>query len=299
MSLTLFSPGDKVISTDRIVTSTWSNNQNNFQAQFTSSTQANFSSPTSSGQFFVELFNQPTDNLTGSVEVQCSIAYGHRMGSGSPAFTDSSGSLGIGASKVIYGQYQQLVYNDETTFFSFNNHTPDHIYVVNVNRARYKHNGKPHDRVITLPANVTKSREEEYTIITDGIQWVLDSLSYQRAKPKYQKYTHIKWLFPRSRIASDKLGDVHFCRSDAARTKNLESVWKKIKAKTGIDGQKKLFRKSLSTIATDTLGSAEKAISLTGHKQTATLQKHYYKTDIDEQIKYADDVAKVYAFKKK
>lgn len=143
MSLTLFSPGDKVISTDRIVTSTWSNNQNNFQAQFTSSTQANFSSPTSSGQFFVELFNQPTDNLTGSVEVQCSIAYGHRMGSGSPAFTDSSGSLGIGASKVIYGQYQQLVYNDETTFFSFNNHTPDHIYVVNVNRARYKHNLKP------------------------------------------------------------------------------------------------------------------------------------------------------------
>ena len=163
----------------------------------------------------------------------------------------------------------------------------------------YKHNGKQHDRVITLPANVTKSREEEYTIITDGIQWVLDSLSYQRAKPKYQKYTHIKWLFPRSRIASDKLGDVHFCRSDAARTKNLESVWKKIKAKTGIDGQKKLFRKSLSTIATDTLGSAEKAISLTGHKQTSTLQKHYYKTDIDEQIKYADDVAKVYAFKKK
>ena len=73
----------------------------------------------------------------------------------------------------------------------------------------------------------------------------------------------------------------------------------KIKAKTGIDGQKKLFRKSLSTIATDTLGSAEKAISLTGHKQTSTLQKHYYKTDIDEQIKYADDVAKVYAFKKK
>ena len=54
--------------------------------------------------FFIELFNQPTDNLTGSVEVQCAIAYGHRMGSGSPAFTDSSGSLGIGASKVIYGQ---------------------------------------------------------------------------------------------------------------------------------------------------------------------------------------------------
>jgi|TARA_R100000700_G_scaffold40524_1_gene56427 hypothetical protein len=163
----------------------------------------------------------------------------------------------------------------------------------------YKHNGKPHNRVITLPANITKSRTEEYAVITDGIQWVLDSLSYQRAKPEYRKYAHIKWLFPRSRIASEKCGDIDFCNSDNARTKNLESVWKKIKAKTGIDGQKKLFRKSLSTIATDTLGSTAKAITITGHKQTSTLEKHYYKTDIEDQIKYADDVAKVYAFKKK
>ena len=51
----------------------------------------------------------------------------------------------------------------------------------------------------------------------------IDSLSYQRAKPKYQKYTqngcfHVA-EFP------NKLGDVHFVE-DAARTKNLESVWK-------------------------------------------------------------------------
>ena len=65
------------------------------------------------------------------------------MGSGSPAFTDNTGSLGIGASKVIYGQYQSLVFRDELTFFQFNTHTPDQIYVININRARYKHGLAP------------------------------------------------------------------------------------------------------------------------------------------------------------
>lgn len=163
----------------------------------------------------------------------------------------------------------------------------------------WKHKSKHHSRVITLPANITKSRSEEYIVITEGIQKVLDSLSYQRAKPEYKKYAHIKWLFPRRLIASHRCGDIDFCRSDDARTKNLESVWKKIVKQTGIDGQKKLFRKSLSTIATDTLGSTDKAIAITGHKTPSTLEKFYYKSDIDDHIKYADDVAKVYAFKKK
>ncbi len=86
---------------------------------------------------------------------------------------------------------------------------------------------------------------------------------------------------------------------DYARTKNLESVWKKIVKQKGIDGQKKLFRKSLSTIGTNTLGSTHKTIAITGHKTPATLDKFYYKSDIDDHIKYADEVAKVYSFKKK
>ena len=175
MSLTLFTPGDKVISTDKLVTSTWTNNVNSFQAQFTSSAQANFSSPTSSGQFFIELFNQPTDNLTGSVDVQCSIAYGHRMGSGSPAFTDNTGSLGIGASKVIYGQYQSLVFRDELTFFQFNTHTPDQIYVININRARYKHSLRPGTLNLHLsasqlnPAYETAGERHEVHLTDDSV----------------------------------------------------------------------------------------------------------------------------------
>ncbi len=64
-----------------LVTSTWSNNTNNLQTYYTSSTQADFTTATSSGQFFVDVYNKPSS--ASDAEVQFSIGFGHRMGSGS------------------------------------------------------------------------------------------------------------------------------------------------------------------------------------------------------------------------
>ena len=38
----------------------------------------------------------------------------------------------------IYNQYRQLHFNDDTTNFTFGSHTPKSIYVININRSRYK-----------------------------------------------------------------------------------------------------------------------------------------------------------------
>ncbi len=161
-----------------------------------------------------------------------------------------------------------------------------------------RYGDQPKKNVITMPYNITKSRVEEYVVITTGVQKVLDSLSYQRSKPEYKKYKHIKWLFPNPHISTLNCGDVEYCQSDKARCKYLETAWKKLTALTGIDGQKKLFRKSGGTISKRTLGSTGKARALTGHQQDATLDRFYDKTDIDETIEYAQEVAKVYQFKK-
>jgi len=56
MSLTRFSQQDIVVSTDSLVTSTWSNNTNNLQTGYTSSVQ-HFNSPTSSGWFHLDVYN--------------------------------------------------------------------------------------------------------------------------------------------------------------------------------------------------------------------------------------------------
>ena len=146
-NLIRYSDGDIVVSTDKLTTSTWSDNTNNLQVAFTSSL-TNYSSNTASGQFFIEVFNKVATDLTS--QVQYAVAYGNRVGSGSPDFTNDIGSFGFGASRVIYNQYRQLVFGDETQNFTFDKHTPNDIYVINVERARFKHNLKPGSLNLTI-----------------------------------------------------------------------------------------------------------------------------------------------------
>ena len=132
---------DTVAYTEKLTTNTWTNATNNLTTAFTSSTQASFNSPTSSGHFFIEVFNEATSSATS--EVQYAISYGHKGGSGSVDFTNDTGSFGFSPSKTIYHQYKNLVFGNVDQNFKFGTHTPPDIYVININRSRYKHNLKP------------------------------------------------------------------------------------------------------------------------------------------------------------
>jgi len=143
MSLSPFNLDTDVVENlnQKLITSTWSGNTNdlNIQTSFTSSAQGGddgMTSPTSSGMFHIEVYQTTTGS--SAAEVQLSLAYGNHVGSGSPDFTNDTGSLGVGASRVIYGQYRNLVFENETSKFKFGDHTPDGIYVININRSRYK-----------------------------------------------------------------------------------------------------------------------------------------------------------------
>ena len=136
-----FQQNDIVNDTQKVGTSTFSNNVNNLTQVFTSSVQADFTSPTSSGAFFIDVFNEHTSS--SSTEKQFSIAYAHRDGSGSLNFTNDTGAKGKSATGVTYAQYRNLVFGDELTDFTFNDFTPRDFYILNFNRARYKHNLKP------------------------------------------------------------------------------------------------------------------------------------------------------------
>ena len=161
-NLVRYADSDIVVSTDNLTTSTWSDNTNNLQTAHTSSLTS-YANATSSGQFFIEVFNKATTDTTS--QVQYAVAYGNRLGSGSPDFTNDIGSLGIGASKVIYNQYRQLVFGDETQNFTFSKHVPDDIYVINIERARFKHNLKPGSLNLKLEnANVAGIGQADGTI---------------------------------------------------------------------------------------------------------------------------------------
>lgn len=137
-------PEDTAVSTDKIVSNTWSDNTNIQIHNFTSSVQATVSTATSQANFFIEVFssasNQSTTaNVDGEGPVQYTLSYGHKAGSGSLNFTSTAGALGNTATKCIYRQYAQLVYGDEGSNFVFDGYEADDIFVINVARGRYKH----------------------------------------------------------------------------------------------------------------------------------------------------------------
>ena len=135
---TQFSNNDTVNSIDRVYASAWSGNTNDLgTSHFTSSTQYVTTGATSSGAFFMEVYDKNPSDATA--EVQYSIAYGNKTGGGGLDFNNETGATGISATKAIYSQYRNLVFGgDETQNFTFDGHTPDGIYIINVNRARYK-----------------------------------------------------------------------------------------------------------------------------------------------------------------
>jgi len=145
---------DIVVSTDKIVTNAWTNGVNKLETFFTSSNQNSYASSTSQANFFLEIYKDDI-NLTSSAEVQFTVSYGHRLGSGSVDFTNVGEAIGYSATRCIYNQYRQLVFGDEKSNFSFNNHTPRDIHVINVARSRYKHNLKPGTLNLKLIGNNT------------------------------------------------------------------------------------------------------------------------------------------------
>ena len=113
MSLVRFDPQSDVrVQTEKLTTSTWTGNRNNLEDfMYTSSLQAGGQagqlypqSPTSSAWYYLDVFDK--DPSSSLAEVQFAAAYGHKAGSGSPDFTNDTGSFGLNASRTVYSQYR-------------------------------------------------------------------------------------------------------------------------------------------------------------------------------------------------
>jgi hypothetical protein len=153
MSYKQFVPEDIIISSDSIVAPCWSNYAQNLLTVFTSSIQAG----AASGDYFLNVYdkNPISDN---TAEIQFSIAFGNREGSGSIAY--SPAYPGLSPSRTVYGQWRNLIYGDENASFEFGGITPfsQSIYVISIDRARYKQALQPGSLNLELyGAGVTRS----------------------------------------------------------------------------------------------------------------------------------------------
>ena len=130
MSFKRFDTQDIALSAESIVAPAWTNQVTTLTNTYTGSQV-----DATSGRYYYNVYQ--TSSLDETAEVQFAISYGNINGSGSTLFASSE--VGNSPSSVIYGQYRTLINGDENTNFNFGGTiTPDSIFVISVNRARYK-----------------------------------------------------------------------------------------------------------------------------------------------------------------
>jgi len=156
MSFVRYNTDDSVISSETVVRGLWSGDNNTLSTFFTQS------SPT---EYYVDVYNG-NPSLSSSA-VQFSIQYGNLNGSGSRLINLNVPNGGYTPSRVVYGEYRNLVYGTETTNFSFDNGTTtaNDIFVINVARNRYKESLLPGSFNLCLASgsNVIKLTDDSNT----------------------------------------------------------------------------------------------------------------------------------------
>jgi hypothetical protein len=142
---TRFDPAQDIVSNLRQTVSSgmWSGGVGTLTTFFTSSTQSS-----SNGQYYYDMYK--TDPASDSeAEIQFSVAYGDRNGSG------SLGQTGNYPSKAIYSQYRNLLLTPGDSKFTFGGSVDgDRIYVLTTARARLREKMDPGNWELHLSGSV-------------------------------------------------------------------------------------------------------------------------------------------------
>lgn len=159
MSFKRLDPEDITISAEAVVAPAWSGQTTQLTAFYTASSEVT----STTGNYYYNIYQLDPD--TTGTAVQFAAAYGNRVGSGSE---NINGIVGKSPSSIIYGQYRTLINGDENTDFTFGTTIPDSIYVLSVNRARYKEKLKPGtlNLVLTSGSNTIKLTDNSADLTT-------------------------------------------------------------------------------------------------------------------------------------
>ena len=144
---------DFVVSAQAQTSTVWSNNSPALTSFYTQSNQVE----SVSGKYYTVVYNAPSGS---NREAQFEIAYGNSTGGGGLAFNANVNNYS--PTSTIYGQYRTLVLEDENSSFIFGDTTGSSIYVISVERARYK------ESLFPGSLNLTLKNGSEYVVLTDN-----------------------------------------------------------------------------------------------------------------------------------
>ena len=130
MSFKRLTPSDFLVSADSITSPCWTNNVYDLSSFFTSSAQA----ASSQGDYVLAVYQ--TSSVLDEAAIQFYIGYANAIGSGSTPYDSIIPQYS--PSSTLYGQWRNLILEDENSAFIFGNVTQSQFYVISVERANYK-----------------------------------------------------------------------------------------------------------------------------------------------------------------
>lgn len=143
MSYSPLTQEDQVVSSDVVVSATWTDNVYTLDSFFTSSVQT----AASTGRFYTDVYQ--TSSILDNTEVQFQVAWGDSRGSGSAYF--NSVTPDYSPTRDIYGQYRALILGDENASFTFDAAVgSQQIGVISLERSRYKQSFNPGSLTLKL-----------------------------------------------------------------------------------------------------------------------------------------------------
>ena len=135
MSFVRYNTDDSVISSETVVRGMWTADTASLTAFFTSSLVTS--------SYHLNIYD--TSNTSS---LQFAIQYGHLNGSGSSDI--NSAVADITPTRITYGQYRSLIYNDENSSFNFGGITSKDFFALNIARSRFKESIKPGSLALKL-----------------------------------------------------------------------------------------------------------------------------------------------------
>jgi hypothetical protein len=130
MSFKRLTPSDFLVSADSVTAPCWTNNVYNLTTFFTSSVQVN----SSQGSYVLATYQ--TSSTLDTAAIQFYVGYANANGSGSVPY--DANVVGYSPSRTLYGQYRNLILEDENSAFIFGTVTQSAFHVISVERANYK-----------------------------------------------------------------------------------------------------------------------------------------------------------------
>jgi hypothetical protein len=171
MSFKSLTPSDFLVSADSITAPCWTNNVYDLTTFFTSSNQEN----SSQGDYVLAVYQ--TASTDDSAAIQFYVGYANEFGSGSTPY--DSALVQYSPSSTIYGQWRNLILEDENSGFIFGNVSQSQFYVISVERANYKQSLLPGSLNLTLRSG------SNYLYLTDDSNMV-NAVPYINGTRVYQ-----------------------------------------------------------------------------------------------------------------